>query len=254
MVLKMRCVLLFFIQSLVFTMSIAQEQVLSLIALPQEMQSKIALDWDCLTICSLKCTCKDFNNTIHYDLLPITYVKKMSQKMCTKGLMQFAHVNQEKSFFHFFSNNWCKERKKGLQILGWDSNETRTIVGLMKAYKIIVNIGEGEQKKLPDFEKILRDRVASSMLCLSNKVNMKYDFSNNDTVLIWAARNGKKEMVEFLLHLPDIDPNIQNDIGDTAFIVAAGFQHTDIQALLWQHPRIDTDIQNNIGKTAIDYL
>jgi hypothetical protein len=254
MVLKMRYILLFFMQSLVFTMSIAQEQAVSLIALPHEMRFKIALGWDCLTIRSLKCACKDFNNEVHYDLLAAAYVKKMPHEMCTKALMQFAHVNKEKNFFHFFSNNCHEDREEALQLLDWDVNETTTLADLMKAYRFVVNVDKRQRDFYHfEFDNMLNNAIVSDMFCLSHKVNARY-FDGKNTVLMWAARYGKTAMVASLLQRPDIDPNIQNDIGNTALILAAAFRHTDIVALLLGHYNIDADIKNDIGNSAIDYL
>lgn len=241
------CIVLFLIQSSVFNVVVAQENPITLISLPYEVIPKIVPD--CGTISALKRTCKAFNGTIHYDLLPTTFVKNISEEMCTKRLIHFAHTHQEKSFFHFFTNNSCEERKKAAQSLGWKINEKSTVVELMKSYRDIVAVSE----KQANFENIFNNKIASNMFCLSNHINTLRD-SNNNTALIWAAFHGNKDIVTLLIKISHIDPNIQNDFGNTALLVAAGQQKTDVVALLLECPHIDLDIQNDVGDTAWRFL
>ena len=91
---------------------------------------------------------------------------------------------------------------------------------------------------------------------------------NGDTPLIIASYFGRTAIVELLLNerseegsqeVPvrerDIDkrtdPNIQNNLGNTALILASSMYHTDVVELLMYHIRTNLNIQNNNGDTAL---
>ena len=69
------------------------------------------------------------------------------------------------------------------------------------------------------------------------------------TSLFTALRNGHPEVVEFLLE-HGIDPNIQNNNGDTLLQLAAANNYLRLVKLLLEHGA-DPNIQNNYGRTPL---
>ncbi|KAJ2933289.1 hypothetical protein H1R20_g3854, partial [Candolleomyces eurysporus] len=65
-----------------------------------------------------------------------------------------------------------------------------------------------------------------------------------DTALIRASRFGREAMVEYLLSLKNIDPNVRCGAGNTPLITAAADGHRRICSLLLEHPDMDVNAQN----------
>ncbi|RXW14148.1 hypothetical protein EST38_g11707 [Candolleomyces aberdarensis] len=65
-----------------------------------------------------------------------------------------------------------------------------------------------------------------------------------DTALIRASRFGREAMVEYLLSLKNIDPNVRCGAGNTPLITAAADGHQRICSLLLKHPDMDVNAQN----------
>ncbi|KAJ2914024.1 hypothetical protein MD484_g6396, partial [Candolleomyces efflorescens] len=71
-----------------------------------------------------------------------------------------------------------------------------------------------------------------------------------DTALIRASRFGREAMVDYLLALKNIDPNVRCGAGNTPLITAAVEGHWRICDLLLQHPDIDVNAQNGTTVAA----
>lgn len=80
-------------------------------------------------------------------------------------------------------------------------------------------------------------------------INSKQDISGY-TALMWAAIQGSKLIVDFLLKVPGIDVNAQDLRGHTALMST---QDENIAKLLLDAPGIDVNIQNHDGDTALFY-
>ncbi|KAJ2922250.1 hypothetical protein H1R20_g14847, partial [Candolleomyces eurysporus] len=64
------------------------------------------------------------------------------------------------------------------------------------------------------------------------------------TALIHASRFGREAMVEYLLSLRDVNPNVRCEAGNTPLMTAAAEGNERICGLLLKHPDIDVNAQN----------
>ena len=80
------------------------------------------------------------------------------------------------------------------------------------------------------------------------------NMTNQDgsTALIMASERDEPSEVKLLLADKRVDPNITDKKGDTAFILAAAFRHTSVVKLLLADGRVDPNIADKDGETAID--
>ena len=74
---------------------------------------------------------------------------------------------------------------------------------------------------------------------------------DGDTPLYTAVRRERIELVKKLLKLPNINPNIQNNDDNSPLIRAIYDNNLEIFKALLQHPNIDIDIQDKYGDTAL---
>lgn len=122
-----------------------------------------------------------------------------------------------------------------------------------------------------------------SRFCDKFSVNLQDSFGR--TVLMYACYKGNKEVVKYLLNIPqidvnrtdqlywaaitfacnrkdvaivslllchpDIDPNIQNAYQFTPLIKSCEKDHDELVKLLLQHPKTDPNIQDDMGMTAL---
>ena len=84
------------------------------------------------------------------------------------------------------------------------------------------------------------------------KKNCDKDYVSLKRLLVSAAGSGDLAEVKRLVVDCGIDPNIQDDIGDTPLHYAAEHGHLDVVKLLLEHGA-DPNIQNNSGKTPLHY-
>jgi ankyrin repeat protein len=88
--------------------------------------------------------------------------------------------------------------------------------------------------------------------------------SNGETALYLAIHNYdehncplKKEKdkatVQLLLQHPNIDPNIQNNQGETPLFSAVTLENMMLAELLLSNGKTDISVKNNNGETVIDY-
>jgi ankyrin repeat protein len=89
--------------------------------------------------------------------------------------------------------------------------------------------------------------IVELLLKYKADINIKNKFGN--TALIYALRNGYKEIVELLLKYK-ADVNIKDNYGSTALILASYNGHIEIVELLLKHGA-DVNIQNLSGNTAL---
>lgn len=81
-------------------------------------------------------------------------------------------------------------------------------------------------------------------------VNVK-NKHHGETALIVAARNGRENIVRFLIQIPDIKVNAKDNNGNTALISAIAAGNEKIIELLLAAPGININIKNLIGWTAL---
>ena len=86
-------------------------------------------------------------------------------------------------------------------------------------------------------------------LLLKEKADPNIQNNDGRTALMVASRNGHQQVVELLLK-EKADPNIQNNDGRTALIVASQNGHQQVVELLLKE-KADPNIQNNDGWTAL---
>lgn len=70
-----------------------------------------------------------------------------------------------------------------------------------------------------------------------------------DTALHLACNRGHINIIKFLLTMPELDINNQNEHGQTALLLATEYEN--IVKLLLATPNIDVNIQDNYGTTAL---
>ena len=75
--------------------------------------------------------------------------------------------------------------------------------------------------------------------------------ADGDTPLICAAYNGRKDMVDQLLALLDIDVNAKGEDGVTALMWACEQGHTEIGLQLLARPEINITVQDDYHDTAL---
>ena len=85
-------------------------------------------------------------------------------------------------------------------------------------------------------------------------VDWEYEDFENLTPLMFAAIvDVETKVVEVLSEFDGIDPNLQNEDGNTALMLASKDNNTDfVTALLKSFPNVDPNIKNKDGKTAIE--
>lgn len=71
---------------------------------------------------------------------------------------------------------------------------------------------------------------------------------------ITAAKENDPKRIQSFLSNPHFNPNVQNECGYTALIMATIHRHKEPIDLLLQDYRVDTTLQNNDGKFAHSYL
>lgn len=93
-------------------------------------------------------------------------------------------------------------------------------------------------------------------LMLKNKtININIEFSSSDrTPLIAASAYGHIDAVKLLLERKDIDINIQDMHGWTAFMHVNLKRRTDIAKLFLLNPDLAINIKDEYGNTALDYI
>jgi len=66
---------------------------------------------------------------------------------------------------------------------------------------------------------------------------------------LWqAAREGRDEEVKAIFEAkPTLDPNMINDVGDSALHIACEKDHAGVVSVLLRHPQISPDQRNGIG-------
>lgn len=91
--------------------------------------------------------------------------------------------------------------------------------------------------------------TVQAMIAAGADVNFK-DFFKIDA-LTWAATNGHKDIVAYLLSLPGIDVKSLNKGGTTALMAACRKGHLDIVNMLLAHPDTDANQLGKFGGTAL---
>lgn len=76
----------------------------------------------------------------------------------------------------------------------------------------------------------------------------------NTALIVAASQHGHENIVELLLQIPGIDVNVQNKLNETALIRAASRGRKNIAKLLLEFPGTAINVQNNLGKSAITYV
>jgi len=76
--------------------------------------------------------------------------------------------------------------------------------------------------------------------------------SSGRNALHKAAFWGHVDMVKFLIEECELDPNAQDNYGDTPLHDAAKFGHTDVAKIALKNPKTNRNIKNKEGKTPLD--
>lgn len=79
------------------------------------------------------------------------------------------------------------------------------------------------------------------------------DRAGGYTALMWAAYFDKAEVVDQLLKIAHIDPNVRNHQGQTAFILAVQNDNPSIASLLLNSGKIDVNVIDKSGHTALSW-
>jgi len=77
--------------------------------------------------------------------------------------------------------------------------------------------------------------------------------TRGSTPLSWAARNGHEEVVEILLRLPGVRPDLSDLAGLTALFYAVWCGHERVVELLLSHAMVKPDMPDGGGKTPLAY-
>lgn len=112
-----------------------------------------------------------------------------------------------------------------------DNTNSRPILHSLCCIKLRIN----ELKTLLNHKKI--------------NVNKQYNY---ETPLMYACNNNNLEAVKLLIEHPDIDANVKDDGGHTAFYYVCVYINCDLDIikLLISDPRVDVNIPDNLGMTA----
>jgi ankyrin repeat protein len=80
-------------------------------------------------------------------------------------------------------------------------------------------------------------------------------FHDETTLMMSASRVGRTEIIATAMELdPELDINVKNFRGQSAFILAAEQSHTDtLKYLLGSAKNLDVAIQDSKGNTALHY-
>ena len=106
----------------------------------------------------------------------------------------------------------------------------------------------GESALMKAVQRNLLD-IVKQLLAHKNKVNPNYlQGDNEQTPLMLASVEGHFKIVECLLSLEYIDPNLQDNFGNTALILAIMLNQKKIANIIWQHPK--TNMSNITDKSA----
>lgn len=115
------------------------------------------------------------------------------------------------------------------------------------------------KKESPGYE-VTAVKRTWELLGSSQIGNINAKNNAGDTSLILSAsmvphyENMEKQRVEFLLLVPGIDVNVQNNDGNNALMVACFNGRVEIVKLLLADPRVDLHAKNNKGQTARDMV
>ena len=86
---------------------------------------------------------------------------------------------------------------------------------------------------------------------IENGIDVNQQNKNGSTALMWASRNGLKEIVQLLLKNECIKVNQQNNDGRTALMLASFAGHKEIIDILLKHKDIQTTQQDEKGFSAL---
>ena len=96
--------LLLFVQTVCME---TNEKFGNFVSLPDEIRGAIVsyCASSCKQVASLKQVCKSFNEGFSFKQMSSLAIEAGDENVVTRGLVHFAHTNQEEKFTHFFYNN-----------------------------------------------------------------------------------------------------------------------------------------------------
>jgi len=123
--------------------------------------------------------------------------------------------------------------------------------GTKKHTSPLTDIAEERKEKN---NKINNDYSQYITLNKKNKDIVQKQYSNQETILIWAARNNQSLLIEKILEFQNVSINAQKNDGNTALHLAAQTKNTTSINLLLHDHRTDASIKNYEGKTAREMI
>jgi len=83
------------------------------------------------------------------------------------------------------------------------------------------------------------------------QINPNLQNEHGETTLMLATYRGHDKAITALFQHPQINPNLQNEQGETVLMWAASFGHDKIVTALLQYLQINLNLQNDQGDTAL---
>ena len=98
-------------------------------------------------------------------------------------------------------------------------------------------------------EAVKRNKTECVKLLLDHvKQNIK---DNNGNRPLFSVTSNQDGFVEFLLTHDQLDPNVQNNFGDTALMMAVKFEATECVELLISDKQTEFNLKNTFGDTPL---
>ena len=111
----------------------------------------------------------------------------------------------------------------------------------------------GDRHTRVDLQEAVKEDNSALVLTIleDGTVNINELDDSKGTVLHYAVKAGRTDIVRELTMVKGLDVNIQDTDGGTALHIAAGSGHTDIVLVLLQVEGLDVNIQDREGRTAL---
>ncbi|UJR27290.1 hypothetical protein I4U23_008585 [Adineta vaga] len=93
----------------------------------------------------------------------------------------------------------------------------------------------------------LKAKIEADPECLKKKDR------DGRTILHWACSSGAKDIVQYLLEICNVRPDIPDELGWTPLMIAVSTGHLDIVRMLLKTKRVDVEQSNSSGARPLHY-
>ncbi len=174
-----------------------------------------------------------------------------AKQMLIEESKEFQKIFPDTNIDLKLDDNILKEYLLGIFIHACSSvsktNEEEIEKFIISLKNLNININDSINHLNPLFSSLIKNNgnIAKILIKSGANINIKNDIG--DSPLIWAASNGKPEIVKLLLSHQDIDVNVKNDLGTSPLIFAVKTDKPEIVKLLLAHEDINVNAKNNFG-------